>query len=56
MPGLSHAIITSGAVASCAFGLAQRSPVDPDKPLLSFDIALTLVPAILFGVSFVRYL
>lgn len=55
VPGLSHTIITSGAVASCGFGLAQRSPVDPDKPLMSFDIALTLVPAILFGVSFVSF-
>ena len=55
MPGLSHTIITSGAIASCGFGLAQRSPVDPDKPLMSFDIALTLVPAMLFGVSFVSF-
>jgi hypothetical protein len=55
VPGLSHTIITSGAIASCGFGLAQRSPVDPNKPLMSFDIALTLVPAILFGVSFVSY-
>ena len=55
MPGLSHTIITSGAIASCGFGLVQRSPVDPDKPLMSFDIALTLVPAMLFGVSFVSF-
>lgn len=56
VPGLSHTIITSGAVAAFAFGLARRSPVDGNKTLLNFDIALTLVPAILFGASFVSRL
>lgn len=51
--GLSHAVVASGAIGSCIYGLIQRSPVDRRKTLLNFDIALTLIPAMLFGVSFV---
>lgn len=51
--GLSHSVVATGAIGSCIYGLVQRSPVDHSKTLLNFDIALTLIPAMLFGVSFV---
>jgi hypothetical protein len=51
--GLSHSVVATGAIGSCIYGLLQWSPVDRKKTLLNFDIALTLIPAMLFGVSFV---
>jgi hypothetical protein len=51
--GLSHSVVATGAIGSCIYGLLQRSPADNTKTLLNFDIALTLIPAMLFGVSFV---
>ena len=51
--GLSHSVVATGAIGSCIYGLLQRSPADNSKTLLNFDIALTLIPAMLFGVSFV---
>ena len=50
--GLSHSIVAAGAVGSVLYGLVQPSPLDGSKTLLNFDIALTLIPAMLFGVSF----
>ena len=50
--GLSHSIVAVGAIGSVLYGLVQPSPVDAKTTLLNFDIALTLIPAMLFGVSF----
>lgn len=50
--GLSHSIVAAGAIGSVLYGLVQPSPLDGSRPLLNFDIALTLIPAMLFGVSF----
>lgn len=50
--GLSHSIVAVGAIGSVLYGLVQPSPVDSGTTLLNFDIALTLIPAMLFGVSF----
>lgn len=50
--GLSHSIVAAGAIGSVLYGLVQPSPLDGSKTLLNFDIAMTLIPAMLFGVSF----
>lgn len=51
-PGLSHSVVAVGAVGSVLYGLLQPAPNDPRTSLLNLDIALTLIPAMLFGVSF----
>lgn len=50
--GLSHSIVASGAVASVVYGLMQPSLLNSNATLLNADIALALIPAMLFGVSF----
>ena len=34
-----------------AYCLAQRHPRDSSRPLIDFDLALTLTPALLWGVN-----
>lgn len=51
-PGLSHSVVAVGAVGSVLYGLLQPAPDAPGTSLLNLDIALTLIPAMLFGVSF----
>ena len=48
---ISQAIITGGAVAGASFALFQAHPMCPDSPLIDFDLALLLVPALLLGTS-----
>ena len=43
----------TSAVASSLYGLVQTHPEDAGRPLVDFDIALTFIPALLLGVSFV---
>ena len=44
---------TLAALTGCLCShLVQRSPTNPHSTLLNFDIALTLIPAMLLGVSF----
>ena len=44
-------MVATSALGSCAYGLLQRSPVEPGTTLLNADLALLFVPAMLFGVS-----
>lgn len=48
---LSHTITTMSTVASTAYGLLMQHPEEPLACLIDFDIALTFMPALLFGVS-----
>jgi uncharacterized membrane protein YfcA len=48
---LSHTLMASSAVGSTIFALYQRSPVDANRPMVNFDIALTFIPILLFGNS-----
>ena len=48
---ISQAIITGGAIAGAAFALFQSHPLQPDKPLIDFDLALLLIPSLLLGTS-----
>lgn len=48
---LSHTLMASSAVGSTVYALYQQSPVDPNRPMVNFDIALTFIPILLFGNS-----
>ena len=48
---ISQAIITGGAIAGASFALFQVHPLQPDKPLIDFDLALLLIPSLLLGTS-----
>ena len=48
---LSHTVVSVSAVGSSLYGMLQPSPTHPDRPLLNFDLALTFIPPLLFGVS-----
>ena len=48
---ISQAIITGGAVAGASFALFQAHPLRPTEPLIHFDLALLLIPALLLGTS-----
>lgn len=48
---ISQAIITGGSVAGALFALFQVHPLQPDKPLIDFDLALLLIPSLLLGTS-----
>ncbi|KAK9863229.1 hypothetical protein WJX84_011003 [Apatococcus fuscideae] len=48
---LSHTVVSVSAIGSSLYGMLQPSPTHPDRPLLNFDLALTFIPPLLFGVS-----
>lgn len=48
---LSQAVITCGALGSVAYSLGRRHPTAPNHTLIDFDLALSLAPALLLGVS-----
>lgn len=48
---LSQAVICGGAIGSVAYSLGRRHPKAPARPLIDFDLALTIGPALLLGVS-----
>ncbi|KAL4443802.1 hypothetical protein ABPG75_011539 [Micractinium tetrahymenae] len=48
---LSQAAIAGGALGSVAYCLGRRHPHDPASPLIDFNLALTLAPPLLLGVS-----
>lgn len=43
--------IAGGAVAAGIFAMFNSHPLDSSKPLLNLDIALVVMPCLLFGVS-----
>ena len=44
-------IVFAGAFGSILHGLLSPSPNDPTRTLLSFDLAMLLLPAMLFGIA-----
>lgn len=48
---LSQAVITGGALGSVAYSISRRHPRDPGCPLVDWDLALTICPGLLLGVS-----
>lgn len=47
---LSHTIVATSAVASSIYGLIARSPNDPNRTLIDWDLTI-FIPALLIGVS-----